>query len=91
MASPKSPIFAVSASAKRMFAGLTSRWISPFSQAARSPCAIWIPIYVTLAFRRVYGGRIGSTIAKELGIGAIYAAISALAFAIMIYWVSVAA
>ena len=54
-------------------------------------CVIWIPIYVTLAFRRVYGGRIGSTIAKELGIGAIYAAISALAFAIMIYWVSVAA
>jgi len=51
---------------------------------------IWIPIYATLAFRRVYGGSVGATIAKELGIGAIYAVVSGLGFVIMIYWVSIA-
>ena len=51
---------------------------------------VWIPIYATLAFRRVYGGSLGSTIAKELGIGAIYAVVSGAAFVIMIYWVSIA-
>lgn len=49
-----------------------------------------LPIYATLAFRRVYDGSIGATIAKELGIGAIYAVVSGLAFVIMIYWVSIA-
>lgn len=51
----------------------------------------WIPIYATLAFRRVYGGSWGKTIAKEIGIGAIYAIVSGVAFVIMIYWVSIAA
>src|SRR6266550_3045694 len=51
---------------------------------------IWIPVYATLAFRRVYGGSWGKTIAKELGIGAIYAIVSGVAFLVMIYWVSVA-
>jgi hypothetical protein len=53
--------------------------------------ACWIPIYATLAFRRVYGGSWGKTIAKEIGIGAIYAIVSGVAFVIMIYWVSIAA
>lgn len=51
----------------------------------------WIPVYATLAFRRVYGGSWGRTIAKELGIGAIYAIVSGMAFVIMLYWVSIAA
>ncbi len=51
---------------------------------------ILIPVYATLAFRRVYGGSLARTIAKELGIGAIYAIISGVAFIVMIYWVSVA-
>jgi hypothetical protein len=51
---------------------------------------IWIPVYATLAFRRVYGGSVRKTLAKELGIGAIYLFVSGIALAVMIYWVSVA-
>lgn len=54
-------------------------------------CVISIPTYATLAFRRVYGGSVGLTILKELAIGVIYAAVSTVAFVIMIYWVSIAA
>jgi hypothetical protein len=50
---------------------------------------IWIPIYATLAFRRVYGGSLGMTLIKEVAIGAIYAATAVVAFIIMIYWVSI--
>jgi hypothetical protein len=49
---------------------------------------VWIPIYATLAFRRVYGGGVAATIAKEIGIGAIYLAAAAAAFIVTIYWVS---
>ena len=59
--------------------------------AASAVAVIWIPIYATLAFRRVYGGTVRSTIAKELGIGAIYVVVSGVAFVVMIYWVSIAA
>ena len=51
---------------------------------------IVVPVYATLAFRRVYGGSLAKTIAKEFGIGAIYAIVSGVAFIVMIYWVSVA-
>jgi hypothetical protein len=51
---------------------------------------IWIPIYATLALRRVYGGSVARTLMKEVGIAVLYAAASAVAFAIMIYWVSIA-
>jgi hypothetical protein len=51
---------------------------------------IWIPIYATLAFRRVYGGSLVRTLMKELGIGAIYALATAAGFIVMIYWVSIA-
>jgi len=60
--------------------------IAPGSVAA----VILVPVYATLAFRRVYGGSLAKTIAKELGIGAIYAIVSGAAFIVMIYWVSVA-
>jgi len=51
---------------------------------------LWIPIYATLAFRRVYGGSLARTLMKEIGIGAIYAVTAAVGFVIMIYWVSIA-
>jgi hypothetical protein len=49
-----------------------------------------IPIYSTLAFRRVYGGTLGLTILKELAIALIYGVVSTVAFTGMLYWVSVA-
>jgi hypothetical protein len=49
---------------------------------------VWIAIYATLAFRRTYGGSIGGTIAREIGIGSIYAAASFVAFVLTAYWVS---
>jgi len=57
---------------------------------ASALCIIAIPTYATLALRRVYGGSIVGTILKELAIGVIYAAVSVVAFVIMIYWVSIA-
>jgi hypothetical protein len=50
----------------------------------------WIPIYATLAFRRVYSGSLAKTLAKEVGIGVLYAVTAAVAFIVMIYWVSIA-
>jgi hypothetical protein len=58
---------------------------------ASAVAVIAIPLYATLAFRRVYGGSLGGTIMKELAIGVIYAAVSIVAFIFMIYWVSVSA
>ena len=52
---------------------------------------LWIPIYATLAFRRVYGGSLARTLMKEVAIGAIYAVTAVVAFVVMIYWVSIAA
>jgi hypothetical protein len=51
----------------------------------------WVPVYATLAFRRVYGGSLGRTLIKELAIGTIYAVTAGVGFVIMIYWVSIAA
>jgi hypothetical protein len=50
---------------------------------------IWIPTYTTLALRRVYGGSLVGTVAKETGIAAIYFITWIAAFVLMIYWVSV--
>jgi hypothetical protein len=52
---------------------------------------IWVPIYAVLAFRRVYGGSYARTVAKLVGIGVLYACVTAVAFVVMIYWVSIAA
>lgn len=57
---------------------------------ASAAVVIWIPIYATLAFRRVYGGSLGRTLLKELAIGAIYTVATGVGFLIMIYWVSIA-
>jgi len=50
---------------------------------------IWIPVYATMAFRRVYGGSLKSTVMKEIGIGMLYAVASGVGFMAMVYWVSV--
>ena len=64
--------------------------VLPLVMLAGATTVVWIPVYATLAFRRVYGGSITRTVAKELVIGVIYCAISAAAFVCTIYWVSVA-
>jgi hypothetical protein len=51
---------------------------------------LWIPVYATLAFRRVYGGSIVRTLFKEAGIGLFYSIVVAFGFISMIYWVSLA-
>ena len=51
---------------------------------------IWIPIYATLSFRRVYGGSLIRTVVKELGIAAIYFVTWIAGFVLTLYWVSVA-
>jgi len=50
-----------------------------------------IPFYATIAFRRIYGGSLVATLAKEVGIAAIYFVTSVAAFAATIYVVSVMA
>ena len=65
--------------------------LTALAAAGSALAMVWILVYATLAFRRVYGGSLGKTIAKELGIGAIYTVISGIAFVLMIYWVSIAA
>lgn len=52
---------------------------------------VWIPVYATLAFRRVYGGSLALTLAKEVAIGSIYAFATLVAFIGTIYWVSIMA
>ena len=51
---------------------------------------LWVPVYATLAFRRVYGGSMATTLMKEVVIGTIYFAVSVVAFILTLYWVSVA-
>jgi hypothetical protein len=45
----------------------------PLSMAVAIVVLLWVPIYGHLSLRRVYGGSQGSTLLKELGIGALYA------------------
>jgi hypothetical protein len=52
---------------------------------------VWIPIYATIAFRRVYGGSLRRTLAKEVAIGVIYSVAAGVGFVAMIYWVSIVA
>src|SRR5207237_9803699 len=45
--------------------------------------AIWVPVYATLAFRRVYGGSFPRTVAQGVGVGARYGRVSGVAFVVM--------
>lgn len=62
--------------------------IPPLIIVASAVTVIWIPIYATLAFRRVYGGSLVRTLLKEMAIGAIYCVAAGVGFVVMIYWVS---
>ena len=50
---------------------------------------IWIPVYSTMAFRRVYGGSLVRTLVKEGTIAGVYAFVSFIALLVVVYWVSV--
>ena len=80
-----------------IFLALATAALVKFTQIALLVAAaglnvvIWIPVYATRAFRRVYGGSLSRTLMKELAIGAIYCVAAAIGFTVMIYWVSIAA
>lgn len=63
---------------------------APLAIAASLAVLIWIPIYATLAFMRVYGGSLASTLIRELGIAALYSVTAVVALILTLYWVSVA-
>jgi hypothetical protein len=65
--------------------------IPAVAAVAAAAALIAIPVYSTIAFRRVYGGSVAGTIGKEVGIGLLYALVSGVGFIVMIYWVSLAA
>jgi len=74
-----------------LVAQLTKYTRLPILAACASLVAlVWIPIYATMAFRRVYGGSLSRTLAKEVAIGVIYSVAAAAGFIVMIYWVAVA-
>jgi Protein of unknown function (DUF3667) len=79
-----------------VFLALTLPALLSFARTARLAdgasiaVAIWIGVYATFAFRRVYGGSLARTLAKELGIATIYAVATLPAFVLMVYWVSIA-
>jgi hypothetical protein len=78
--------FALAASALVKFTGSI-----PLIVLAAASVVLWIPIYATLAFRRVYGGSLLATMAKELAIGVLYGCVCLAGFVMIIYWVSIRA
>ncbi len=58
------------------------------STAVRLAVFVWIPVYATMAFRRLYGGSVTVTLLKEVGIGTLYVAASIVALIATIYWVA---
>jgi hypothetical protein len=78
-----------------IFMALTVTELVKFTQIpllaaiASTVAVVWIPVYATLAFRRVYGGSVVRTLVKELGIAAIYLVAWTTAFLLMLYWVSI--
>ena len=63
--------------------------VLPLVRVASAVALFWIPVYATLAFRRVYGGSVVRTLVKEAAIGAIYGVTSFAAFIATLYWVSI--
>jgi hypothetical protein len=61
----------------------------PVAAAAGIVAWLSVPVYATLAFRRVYGGGLGRTLLREAGIGVIYGVTALAAFIFVLYWVSV--
>ena len=48
----------------------------------------WMPVYTHLSFRRVYQNSTAKTIAKEIGIAALYTAAALPAVVILAIWVA---
>jgi hypothetical protein len=65
--------------------------LSGVADAVRLAALLWIAVYATLAFRRVYGGSYAITLMKQAGIGLLYFTVAAFAFLVTVYLVSVAA
>ena len=63
--------------------------MAPLERVAGVVALVWMPVYATLAFRRVYGGSMMRTLVKELAIVAIYGVTSFAAFVATLYWVSI--
>jgi hypothetical protein len=57
--------------------------------AVAIPILVAAPVYTTLAFRRVYGGSLVATLAKEVVIAVLYGATSFAALAASVLWVSI--
>jgi hypothetical protein len=64
--------------------------VAPLVIVGAALSTLSLPVYATVAFRHTYGGSLARTVAKEVGIGAIYAVVAATAFIVTIYVVSVA-
>lgn len=62
--------------------------VAPISIAVGIASFLWMAIYATLSFRRVYGGSLVATLAKEVGIGVLYGVVSLVGFIVTIYLVS---
>jgi hypothetical protein len=62
--------------------------ITALSGVVSTLALLSIPIYTTLAFRQTYGGSVGKTIVKEVGIWAIYSMVSAVAFVATLFAIS---
>lgn len=62
--------------------------IAPVAMTAVALAMCSLPVYATIAFRRTYGGSVLGTLVKEVGIGAIYGAISFTAFVATLFAVS---
>jgi hypothetical protein len=62
---------------------------TPLVAVVNLAVVLWIPVYATLAYRRAYGGSVAKTIAKEIGIGAIYLVVAGGALLGAIEWVAV--
>ena len=61
---------------------------APISVVVGIVSFLWMAVYATLSFRRVYGGSVVATLAKEVGIGVLYGIVSLVAFIVTIYLVS---
>jgi hypothetical protein len=64
---------------------------APLVKGAGMLALLWIPIYSTIALRRTYGGSIARTLAKETGIGLIYAFAGVVGFMTTVWLISVVA
>jgi hypothetical protein len=58
----------------------------PLSMVVGIAALLWLPIYGHLSLRRVYGGSQGTTLLKELGIGALYALVSVPTMVLATLW-----